>query len=229
MNKMILYHGSEKIVHAPQYGVGNPYNDYGLGFYMTEHLEMAKEWACSEEKNGFANQYEFDLTDLSILYLTRGSYHILNWLAILLQNRVFRLNSDLAIQAKKYITENFLIPYEEYDVICGYRADDSYFSFANLFLNNGLSLEKLEYAMLLGELGEQYVLKSEKAFKHIQFQKFELADRLEYYPKKLARDQNARDDFRKEKGNPLDGIYLMDIIREGWKDHDERLQRKLFE
>ncbi|MBR2627880.1 MAG: DUF3990 domain-containing protein, partial [Peptococcaceae bacterium] len=37
----------------------------------------------------------------------------------------------------------------------GYRADDSYFSFANAFLNNTLSLRQLEKAMMLGKHGEQ--------------------------------------------------------------------------
>ena len=42
-------------------------------------------------------------------------------------------------------------------MIIGYRADDSYFSFANAFLNNTLSLEQLKEAMYLGKLGEQVI------------------------------------------------------------------------
>ena len=37
-----LYHGSSKIIKAPMFGVGKRYNDYGLGFYCTESLDMAK-------------------------------------------------------------------------------------------------------------------------------------------------------------------------------------------
>ena len=40
----------------------------------------------------------------------------------------------------------------------GYRADDSYFSFANAFLNNTISLEQLRKAMYLGKLGKPEVL-----------------------------------------------------------------------
>lgn len=43
---MKLYHDSEKIVETPQFGAGNPRNDYGLGVYCTQNLELAKEWAC---------------------------------------------------------------------------------------------------------------------------------------------------------------------------------------
>ncbi|MBQ7366814.1 MAG: DUF3990 domain-containing protein [Spirochaetaceae bacterium] len=45
---MTLYHGSERIVETPQFGAGNPRNDYGLGFYCTQHLELVKEWACQK-------------------------------------------------------------------------------------------------------------------------------------------------------------------------------------
>ena len=41
---MILYHGSDHIIERPIYGKGNVHNDYGLGFYTTWDLEIAKEW-----------------------------------------------------------------------------------------------------------------------------------------------------------------------------------------
>lgn len=46
MSKLIIYHGSPEIIEKPVFGKGKPYNDYGMGFYCTEHLELAKEWAC---------------------------------------------------------------------------------------------------------------------------------------------------------------------------------------
>lgn len=39
-----IYHGSNKIIEKPLFGFGKTYNDYGLGFYCTEVLDMAKEW-----------------------------------------------------------------------------------------------------------------------------------------------------------------------------------------
>ena len=43
MKKIILYHGSPKIIENPIFGEGKTYNDYGQGFYCTEYLELAKE------------------------------------------------------------------------------------------------------------------------------------------------------------------------------------------
>lgn len=224
---LTIYHGSPKIIERPTYGLGNPFNDYGLGFYCTESIELAKEWACSTESDGFANRYELDMTDLSVFSLTGGDYHILNWLAVLLENRRFRISGNIAKQARDYIAENFSVDYKAYDVIKGYRADDSYFSFASSFLNNTISLSQLERAMLLGKLGEQIVLKSQEAFNRITFMEAVTAPREIYLPKKMARDTTARADFQKEKSREtvLSEKYVLDIIREGWKNDDQRLQR----
>ena len=227
MSKLTVYHGSPVIIEKPQFGVGNPSNDYGLGFYCTETLDLAKEWACSAETDGYANKYTLDMSDLTVLSLTGGDYNILNWLAILLENRKFRIGGDVARQARAYIFENFGIDYKKYDVIKGYRADDSYFSFASAFLNNTISLSQLERAMVLGKLGEQVVAVSQKAFDAISFEEAIAAPKEIYYPKKLARDTAARDEFQKEKGRSsvLTETYILDIIRQGWKNDDERLQR----
>ena len=227
MNKLTIYHGSNKIIERPLFGAGNPSNDYGLGFYCTETLDLAKEWACSAETDGYANKYSLNTDGLKILSLTSGEYNILNWLAILLENRKFRLSSDIALEAKEYIFENFLIDYKNYDIIKGYRADDSYFSFANAFLNSTISISQLEKAMVLGKLGEQIVAVSEKAFDALSFEEAIPAENEIYFPKKLARDNLAREEFRKEKkkGSVLTEKYILDIIREGWKNDDERLQR----
>lgn len=226
-NNLIIYHGSPRIIEKPVFGTGNPNNDYGLGFYCTESLELAKEWACSVESDGYANRYSFELKDLSVLSLTSGEYHILNWLSILLENRRFRISGNIALQAREYILEYFSVDYKKYDVIKGYRADDSYFSFAAAFLNNTISITQLEKAMILGKLGEQIVAVSKKAFQAITFEEAISAPKEIYYPKKMARDTAAREEFRNEKGRGsiLTEKYILDIIREGWKNDDERLQR----
>ncbi|MBR0349436.1 MAG: DUF3990 domain-containing protein [Clostridia bacterium] len=225
--KIIVYHGSSKIIEKPIWGMGNPNNDYGLGFYCTENEELAKEWACSSESDGYANKYSLDLTGLSVLSLTNGEYNILNWLFVLLENRQFRISGDIATQAKEYIFDNFAVDYKKYDVIKGYRADDAYFSFANAFLNNTISISQLEKAMILGKLGEQVVAISQKAFDAFEFMEATVAPNEMYLPKKIARDSAARDEFKKEKsrGSVLTEKYILDIIREGWKNDDERLQR----
>ena len=149
----------------------------------------------------------------------------MNWLAILMKNRVTRLGSPLASRSREYLIENFLPDYEHYDIIVGYRADDSYFSFARAFVMNGISLKQLGYAMRLGKLGEQFVLKSQRAFDAIRYMDFEPVDNNIYFAKRKARDDEARLAYQKEQENEdLDGIFMRDILREGMKNDDARLR-----
>ncbi|MCQ2583442.1 MAG: DUF3990 domain-containing protein [Treponema sp.] len=229
---MTLFHGSLYEIKSPQYLAGNPNNDYGTGFYCTENIELAKEWGCADKKDGFANEYIFDDSGLTILNLTDSEFTILHWLCILLQNRTFDIHSEIGITAKQYLLKNFSVDYSEYDVIRGYRADDSYFSFANAFLNNTISVQKLNNAMYLGKLGEQIVLKSLRSFEHLNFVQSHISDNRIYYPKKTERDQNARQDFISIKSGSTitnkDELYVLDLIRNEVKADDKSLQQALF-
>ena len=222
---MTLYHGSENIIEAPEFGKGARNNDYGKGFYCTENIELAREWACAKNKSGYVNVYEFDLTGLKVLNLNDGQYHILNWLAILADNRTYWQRGSIAEEAKEYIKTHFLLDVSPYDVIIGYRADDSYFSFAQDFVSGLISLQKLSEAMRLGKLGEQIVLKSEKAFEQLKFVGYESADAEEYYIKKTERERKARKEYRSsKKGNAnINDLFMLDIMREGIQNGDARL------
>lgn len=224
---MILYHGSAEIVEVPVYGKGSETNDYGRGFYCTESSELAKEWACPTVKDGFSNKYEFDISDLKVLYLNKEGYNILNWIAILLKYRVFPKRSPIARQASKYLLEEFLPDISDYDVIWGYRADDSYFSYAKDFLNNTISVNQLAQAMKLGELGEQVVLMTPKAFEKIRFIEYVIADESIYNQKRMAREDRARKTYLSEHGSDFeigaDDLFVRDIISQKVKNDDPRL------
>lgn len=214
---MIIYYGSKDLIKKPIYGIGNPKNDYGLGFYCTENLELAKEWACSNnETNGYANIYEIHLDNYKVLDLRKKEYTILNWLALLLKFRTFDINKPIASQAKDFIIKNYLINTDNYDIIIGYRADDSYFSFAKDFINNTITLEQLSKAMQLGDLGTQIVLKSKKAIESLKYIGYERAIHLEYYTKRVNRDKKAREQYFNNYRLNIDyhGTYIIDIIRE---------------
>ena len=127
---MQIFHGSEEIIKNPQFGFGNPRNDYGLGFYCTKSHELAKEWACQKNKDGFSNCYELKTEGLSVLDLSEANFSILHWLSILMQNRVFSPKSPLGKQNLDFLVSHYNLAYSDYDIIIGYRANDSYFSFA---------------------------------------------------------------------------------------------------
>ena len=206
MEKMItIYHGSNQIVEVPTFGIGKKNNDFGQGFYCTESNDLAKEWAVSSLHGGFSNRYTLDTQYLNILNLNSPNYTILNWIAVLVEHRVFAIKTPVARRAKQYLIDNFGINVSAYDLIVGYRADDSYFDYAEAFINNAITVEQLAQAMRLGKLGEQIVLKSQFAFSKIQYEGFEIADRNTYYVLRKARDDDANKMFLKILEEEADG------------------------
>jgi len=215
----MIYHGSKGIVQTPVFGGGRKDNDYGAGFYCTEEIELAKEWAAIDEKGGFLNCYGIDETGMNrfalILSETQDSPElILKWLAVLLKNRNFRLGSPVEKRGKEYILAHFLPDLSDVDYMIGYRADDSYFSFARAFLSNTITLGQLSHAMFLGELGLQYVIKSGRMFERIHFLEAVPVDGQIYYTKRRTRDLIAREKYRKMlEQESEDGLYLNQITR----------------
>ena len=177
-------------------------------------------------RDGYANCYEMDCEGLRILDLNDPQYCILHWLRILLENREFDVPSSLAFDAKEYLLNAFDIAYKSYDAIIGYRADDSYFSFAQDFLNGTISYRQLNNAMHLGRLGQQFVLKSKRAFEQIRFTGSEIARSDAWYAKKMLRDRTARREYfsvernRRQRGD----LYITQILDEEMKPDDPRLR-----
>ena len=228
MEKIItIYHGSEKIVEVPTFGEGKKNNDFGLGFYCTENEDLAKEWAVSSLRSGFANKYTLDTEYMRILNLNSPEYTILNWIAVLVEHRLFSIKTPVARRAKQYLIDNFSINVNAFDIITGYRADDSYFDYAESFLNNGISVEQLARAMKLGKLGEQIVIKSQFAFSRLKFEGFDVAEKEEFYVLRKSRDDEANRLYLEMLEEESDGLYIQDIIRGGIKSDDPRIPRNI--
>lgn len=224
-----IYHGSERVIETPTFGEGKQHNDFGLGFYCTESSDLAKEWAVSSLRDGFSNRYTLDVDFLKILRLNSPDYTILNWMAILVEHRLFSIKTPVARRAKQYLIEHFGVNVNAYDVIVGYRADDSYFDYAEAFLNNAITVEQLSRAMRLGKLGEQIVIKSRFAFSKLKYEGFEVAEKDAYYVLRKARDEEANQTYLDILTEEADGLYIQDIIRGGVTNDDPRIPRNLSE
>ncbi len=229
-SKIIIYHGSKKIIEQPTLFGGKETNDYGYGFYCTKEIDLANEWACPDNNDGYTNEYLLDLEGLNILDLTKKEYNILNWIALLLQYRIPTGLNPNDEQARDYIIKNFSVDLTDIDIIIGYRADDSYFSFARDFVRNTITVSQLSSAMELGKLGIQVVLHSQKAFEKLTYIKSMVAQNEIYYTKRLARDMQARSEYQNTTRNKKidkDDLFVMDIIRQEVKNDDPRIQRNV--
>ncbi len=224
--KKIIYHGSVQQLPHPYFNGGKAHNDYGMGFYCTEEKKMAAEWAVGKGTDGWVNMYEMDCDNLTILDLNASEFCILHWLAVLLENRTFDVSYALAMEAREYILRNFSVDYSHADIIIGYRADDSYFSFAQDFLSGAISCRQLSHAMHLGKLGRQFVLKSRESFERLRFLGAENVLQETWYPKRQQRDATARKEYfssRNQRRRP-DDLYVIQIIDQGITANDPRLR-----
>ena len=166
MGKIILYHGSPDETVTPKFGLGEEKHDYGKGFYLTESLELAKEWAVyrPNASNGWVHEFELDTEELNILDFQE--YSALTWLAELMKHRDAADSKRYRILSKQFI-EKFGISTYEYDVIKGWRANASYFYIAKSFVRDEVDIDILEELLALGGLGIQYCIKTEQAYKKL--------------------------------------------------------------
>lgn len=213
---MKLFHGSDHEITKPIYKFKSTTTDYGFGFYMTIDKELAKEWASNTfNMVGVVNIYELDTSNLKILDLTSDEYTPLHWLALLANNRQIAESSLMVKMAKEFLISHYLINIDEYDVIIGYRADDSYFAFVKAFLRNELPLDQFDMAIRLGKLGKQYFINSQKAFSNLEFLDSEIVDIKTYSLKRTNRERKAIREYRKlMTSSKKMGKTLKDIMEE---------------
>lgn len=210
---MRFYYGADKLVKKPIYNFGNPNNDYGLGFYLTDDKEIARLWASKNIEGGYLIEYEVDLTGLKILELAKNSNeNVLSWIALLISHRFSYEDKNKFKSAINFLTTIYQVNINDYDLIIGYRADDAYFDYSRDFVANELSLETLKKAMELGKLGKQFVLISKKAFTQITYIRSERVLPSNNY--KVFRDKNKLDYFKLRKEDSINNTYLRDIMRE---------------
>lgn len=190
---LILYHGTSDRIVKPQFGLGNERHDYGKGFYLTDNINLAKEWAvCKpESKEGYVHMFELDLTDLQLFDFTQ--HNVLIWLAELMKHREASDSKRYRILSEKFI-QKYGLDLISYDVLCGWRANASYFYIAKEFVRDNIDIAILDELLLLGGLGIQYCIKSEFAFSKLTEYESEMTivDYKEFNLKYNQRDVLAR-------------------------------------
>lgn len=197
MGKIILYHGTPDKIVTPKYGGGDDKHDYGRGFYLTENVQLAKEWAVCRpnEENGWVHEYELECDDLKILDFQEKN--VLAWLAELMKHRDAADSKRYRMLSAKFIGK-YGIDTSQYDVIKGWRANASYFYIAKEFVRDNIDIDILEDLLSLGGLGIQYCIKSEKAYSKLLERKENLllVDYSEFNEKYNQRDSVARTNMR---------------------------------
>jgi len=213
-----LYHGSPDSNLVPSYSGGKEYHDYGKGFYCVEDIEKAKEWACQhyEIKTSFVYEYELDISELNQI-VDLNTYSPAYWLSILATHRYVSKEGALLKQRRERFIESFYFDLKNVDIIKGWRADDQYFAYLRDFLRMDISFEAVIEAMKLGDLGQQVVLISERAYsncRQITRFKIEQSEYEKYFKQYNERDYTARsamDIARDISGRSIEELILRGI------------------
>lgn len=197
MEELILFHGTPDKIVKPLFGLGDDKHDYGKGFYLTESIDLAKEWAVCRpnEINGWVHKYILNTNDLKILDFQNHS--VLSWLAELMKHREASDSRRYRMLAEKFI-KKYGIDTSSYDVIKGWRANASYFYIAKEFVRDNIDIDILEDLLSLGGLGIQYCIKSEKAYLQLTEVKDSLlsVEYTEFNNKYNHRDISARKNMK---------------------------------
>lgn len=156
---ILVYHGSDHIIQTPQYLGGKEDNDYGNGFYTTEYEEHARSWAVlnGDPERSIVNKYELDLSGLEILDL--HLCRMLAWTAEVISHK--GTNQEASGILGKRLAEMYKVDSGAYDIIQGYRADDSYTQVIEAFLLNQINIAEVERLFYKGSLGNQIFLMRE--------------------------------------------------------------------
>ena len=162
-----VFHGSDHILKQPRFMGGKEDNDYGNGFYTTEYKDKAESWAAlnGDPKKSVVNVYELDIDELEMADL--HDFGVLAWIAEVVANR--GMNQEAASIVGNRLMSLYRPDLGNYDLIKGYRADDSYTQVIEAFLTNQINVYEVEKLFYKGSLGNQIFLRSEKAFRNIRW------------------------------------------------------------
>ena len=202
-----VYHGSDHIVKEPQYLGGKPDNDYGNGFYTTEYEDRARSWATlnGNPEKSIVNVYELELAGLKVLDL--NELGVLAWIAEVVNNR--GTNQEAASYVGNRLVKMYRPQADGYDIIKGYRADDSYTQVVEAFLLNQINIYEVERLFYKGSLGNQLFLKSQKAFAQIKW--------VKAYEVTLLEDDKKTDVYARRTVNKFLSERVQAILLDGYE------------
>ena len=158
---MILYHGSNIKVDKPRIIESKRALDFGFGFYLTSDYSQAQKWAIRKKNfmdKGIATVSVFSLNENQLDKLAVLKFDSPNkeWLHYVAANRK---RIDLKL---------------EYDIVIGPVADDQTVNVLNQYLS-GFFPEEIAIQLLLPQnLKDQFVFKTEKSLKILEFKEAKL-------------------------------------------------------
>ena len=138
--------------------------------------------------------------------------------SVLMKHRRGRKIRGAARERCDKMIELFGVDVSNYDIVRGFRANDSYFQFTADFVTDTISLDTLTKSISAGKLGCQGCVKSERAYRQLVTRAEPLAiadtDFAVYHNRYVAKDSAARALANAYADELQSGKLLSDILRE---------------
>lgn len=173
MSTIRLFHVGFDIIKKPDIRIGRSNADFGQGFYLSDDQEFSKRWA--RERRGFStylNAYELQTEGLRIKQFHRDE----EWFDYIYANR-----------------SNMPDSLKDFDVITGPIANDTLYDTWGIITSGQLKKEDALSLLMIGNIYEQTVIKSEKAAASLRFlQAKKLSgDEIESYRETVKKEEEA--------------------------------------
>ena len=160
-DSVVLFHGAKgEIVGDIDAHHSSISNDFGPGFYLGETLPQAATWVAGVSESSVYCFYFKPEPDMKELVFPVNR----EWMYAILYYRH-------AFHRKKVPDEvaNIVKRVEEADYIIAPIADNKMYEILNQFIRGNITDEACLHALSMTDLGNQYVLKSDKAIRSLQF------------------------------------------------------------
>lgn len=153
---MIVYHGSDTVVDAPQILQSTRPLDFGGGFYVTSSREQAQKWAIkvayrNAAAESYINVYEFDIkaAEQSCRVIRFGCANEA-WLDFICANRQRKYTGD-------------------YDIVIGPVADDMVYRVVVEYENGDIDKELALKRLKTETLCDQILFHTERALQYLNY------------------------------------------------------------
>lgn len=160
-NTSYLFHGSKTGgLHGKISTLRNrgDFNDFDNGFYLSDSLKNAINYVI-EQKSPVIYRFKKEDVLKGVIYnFSKEDNGERDWIIYIGLNRGKITSEEDEMFFREYYDKKF----SNYDVLCGEIADSYNFDVLNDFFNNITDLEETRKALILANIGPQFVMKNEK-------------------------------------------------------------------
>lgn len=144
---MLMYHGSNVVVAAPDVLHSRKDVDFGKGFYVTPLEKQAVQWALRFKRagvRGIISVYDVDASSLSDFFIKSFPFYDEEWL-------------DFVMLCRRGIDDS------SYDIVEGGIANDKIFDTVELYSNNLIDKDAALQRLRFEQPNHQVCFRSQKA------------------------------------------------------------------